>query len=430
MSGFGKKSCPDIIYLDNNATTLISQPAANVYKQWLSCYNASSDSKVAEPAKKVIEKATDLILSHCKVSSATHTVVFTSGATESNCFIIKSCIKAYTRKLIEKKVTELPHVITSTMEHHSILECLKSIEKNHEAEVTYISPTIYGLILPEDIEKEIKPHTCLISVMLANNEVPVINNLEEIGKVAHRRKVPVHSDCVQIFGKYRIDMEKHNIDALSASAHKFCGPKGIGLLIVKNQLIEGYGLEAEIHGSQQHGLRGGTENVPAIASMAVALRIAFVKRKEKNNKLFALRAHLLESLAKWYKFGKFEDYVEGKQHDNDYELVSLGPSEDQKAFILPNTVFISLAKNRGKPFCNVKLKNMLDKKNVVVSIGSACLTKSDSASHVLTAIGAPPVIKRGVLRISFGDHNTMKDVNDFVKIYRSCVESQLEDLKK
>lgn len=429
-ASFGKKSCPNPVYFDNNATTLICQPAKKVHTEWLSCYNASSDSKIAKPAKALLEKAQDVILAHCGVSSATHTALFTSGATESNCLIIKSCVKAYKKKLIEKGSELKPHVIASELEHHSIRECLADLEESGDIEVTLVEPTIYGNVLADDVEKSIRPNTCLITVMFANNEVPVINNIEDIGAIAHKHRIPLHSDCVQIFGKYKIDVKKNNIDALSASAHKFYGPKGVGVLIIDNNLIEGYGLTAEIHGSQQHGLRGGTENIAGIASMMVALKTAFQNRKSKNQKLFKLRDTLLSKLAKVYKIANYSDYLDDSKTDKeDIELISLGPPEDKKGFILPNTVLLSIAKNRGKPFCNVELKKFLDSKNFVVSIGSACLTKSDKASHVLTAIGAPPVIKRGVIRISFGDNNTIEEINKFVKALQQAIDKQCVDLK-
>ena len=426
---FGKKSCPNPIYFDNNATTLICPNSKKVHSEWIGCYNASSDSKIAKPAKMLLEKASDYVLAHCNVSSATHTAIFTSGGTESNCYIIRSCVKAYKKKLLEKNSNLKPHIITSSMEHHSIMDCINDLVSSGDIDVSYVSPTIYGTILAEDVEKEIRAgQTCLISIMFANNEVPVINNIEEIGHIAHANRIPMHSDCVQIFGKYKVDMIKHNIDALSASAHKFYGPKGVGLLIINNKLIEGYGLTAEINGTQQHHLRGGTENVAGIAALVAALTWNFSNRKVKNQKLFALRTYTLEKLRKMYPMGNFIDYVNEEQNMPPIEIVSLGPPEDNTAFILPNTLLISVAKNRGKPFCNVELKKFLDTKNCVVSIGSACLTSSDKASHVLKAIGAPPVIKRGVIRISFGDYNAKAEIGKFLAVLKQGIDKQLTDI--
>jgi cysteine desulfurase len=428
-SKLGKKTCPNPIYFDNNATTLICEPAKKVHAEWLSCYNASSDSKISKPARNLLESAKDIVLSQCNVSSATHTALFTSGATESNCFIIRSCVKAYKKKLLENNSELLPHVIISSTEHHSSMECVKDLKDIGDIEVSYINPTIFGNILPEDVEKEIKSNTCLITIMFANNEVPIINNIEEIGKVAHKHRVPLHSDCVQIFGKYKIDVNKNSIDALSASAHKFYGPKGVGLLIINNKLIEGYNLTAEISGSQQKGLRGGTENIAGIASMIAALKWAFVNRKKKNQRLFELRDYFIECLNKKFKIGDYLKYIK-EQESESLEIVLLGPPNDKKGFILPNTVLLSVCKNKGRPFCNVELKKYLDSKNCIVSIGSSCLTKSDKASHVLSAISAPPVIKRGVIRISFNDYNTYGEIDKFINILEIGIIKQCFDIKK
>ncbi len=432
-SVFSKKSCPNPIYFDNNATTLICAPAKKAHADWLSCYNPSSDSKISKPARKALQNAQDRILAHCGVSSATHTAIFTSGATESNCLIIKSCVKAYKKKLMEKGSELKPHVIASDTEHHSIRECLLDLKNSDDIDVTFVEPTIYGIVLADDVEKQIRPNTCLITVMFANNEIPVINNIEAIGEVAHKHRVPLHSDCVQVFGKYKINIKKNNIDALSASAHKFNGPKGVGILIIDNALIEGYGLTAEIHGSQQHGLRGGTENIAGIASMMMALKNAFTNRQQKNIKLFKLRNAMLDKLAGLYKLANYSDYIDNTKDANerdDIELISLGPPDDQKGFILASTILISIVKNRGKPFCNVEFKKFLDSKNIVVSIGSACLTQSEKASPVLTAIGAPPIVKRGVIRISFGDYNSLEEIGKFIKIFKMGIEKQCVDLKK
>lgn len=425
-----KKICNPSIYFDNNGTTLINETAKKEYIKWISCYNASTDSKVAKPARLLLEKAKDTILAHCGVSSATHTAVFTSGATESNCLIIRSCVKAYKKKLNERGSDLLPHIIISAMEHPSIITCVKDLVEAGDVESSQIQPTIYGNILPIDVEKEIKPNTCLISIMYANNEVPVINNIREIGEIAHKHRIPLHTDCVQIFGKYKINIKRDNIDALSSSAHKYYGPKGIGLLIVCNNLIEGYGLTGEINGTQQNGLRGGTENIAGIASMMVALKNAFIKRKEKNEKLYKLRVRLLEKLSKSYEFVDFSNYVynDNENEKKDIELISLGPPEDKKGFILPNTILLAICKNRGRPFCNIDLKKYLDKKGIVISIGSACSTTSAKASHVLNSIGATPVVKRGVIRISFGDNNTVKEVDKFCVELVNAIKAQCDDL--
>ncbi len=416
-----------VVYFDNNGTTFTAAPVINVFNKWLSCYNPSSSSQYAQSAKSTIDKTKNDILAHCGVSSATHTVVFNSGASEGNNFIIRSCVKAYRKKAIEAKSNVLPHVIVSAMEHNSSIECVNDLVDHKYITASFIQPTIYGNILPESVEREIRPNTCLISVMYANNEVPIINNIHDISKIAHRNNIPIHTDAVQVFGKYKINMKKDDIDVLTFSGHKFYAPKGVGGVIINNELLEGYHLSAEISGTQQGGLRGGTENVPGIISLGAALKLAFNKRKEKNTKLLSLRNRLLEKLKKIYTFVDYVDYLEEKQHQN-LELVSLGPPETETSFILPNTILLSVCKNTGVPFCNIDLKNYLDKKGFIVSVGSACNTASPKASHVLTALGAPPVIKRGVIRVSFGDSNSTQEVDAFVKVFVEGVAAQCKDI--
>lgn len=419
----------EIIYFDNNSTTLICDKSINAVNTWISSYNPSSESRVSKPIKLMIENTIHEILSHCSVSVATHTLLFTSGATESNCFIIKSCSRAYKKKLMEKvNSIILPHIIASSLEHRSIIDCLHDMEEKKEIEVTYINPTLYGTIESSEVEKAIKPNTCLITVMYANNELPVINNVAKIGAIANKNRIPFHSDCVQVFGKYPINLETTKIDALSASGHKFYAPKGVGIIIIKNELIEGYNLTSEICGSQQNGLRGGTENAAYIAAFNAALKYAFNSRTKKNEHLHMLRQRLINKLELHYLFGKYENYYNNEKPINSLELVLLGPPKDKDAFILPNTVLLSISKYKGKPFCNILLKSDLDNRNIIISIGSACNASSSKASHVLTSINAPPIIKRGTIRISFGDNNTFKEIDMFIDIFNTCVEKQCNDI--
>jgi cysteine desulfurase len=435
-----KKKCADLIYCDANGTTKICGPAKKTYLNWIECYNPATSSKFAKPAKALMDSARDSILAHCNVNTAKYTAVFTSGASESNCFIIRACVKAYKRKLLERDSEFKPHIILSAVEHNASIECAEDLKECGEADVTYVEPTIYGNILPQDVKEAIRPNTCLISIMYANNEIPVINNIKEIGEIAHKHSIPLHTDAVQIFGKSRINLEDENIDALSATAHKFYGPKGVGVIIVNNLLIEGYNLRGEINGTQQGGLRGGTENVPAVASMMEALKHTFTHRKAKNVKLYSLRTRLLERLAESYPIVPYMNYLSEDSHKyqsskkaeprQNVELINLGPPEDKKAFILPNTVLLAICKNKGKPFCNIELKEFLDKHNIVISIGSACNTASSKASHVLDAIGGPPIVKRGVVRISFGDDNTLAEVEKVCKYIVLGIQDQCKDLKK
>jgi cysteine desulfurase len=422
-----KSNC---VYFDNNSTTAVCPSAYKECMEWIDCFNPSSDSKFARSTKRILEQAADAILAHCGVNSASHTVIFTSGATESNCMIIRSTVKSFKKKLREVGQQLKPHIIFSATEHHSIIACIKDLFDAGEIEYSEIKPTIYGNVIPTDVEKEIRTETCLITIMCANNEIPVLNDVKEIGRIAHSHGKPFHSDCTQVFGKIKFDMCSTNIHALSASAHKFYGPKGIGILIINNDIIEAYNLTAEINGSQQHALRGGTENVAYICAMVSALKFAFQHRKKKNTKLNALRLRCIEKLSKSFDVAEYTEYVSENTTHKPLEILFLGPPKDKKAFILPNTVLVSICKNRGKPFCNIDLKKFLDEKGFVISIGSACLTDDSKASHVLLSIGAPSVVRRGVIRISFGDYNTAQEVDKFVSVMCIGIKKQCMDLEK
>jgi cysteine desulfurase len=440
VSATAKHTIRNVVELDNNATTRLCQNARKAFCDYIDCFNPSSHSKFAKPAQKVIERTTDNILAHCGVSTATHTIIYTSGATESNCTIIRMCVKSYKKRLKSKNITAKPHVIVSSLEHHSILACVEDLLDSKEIDVSYVQPSVYGVITKDSVEAEIKPTTCLVSIMYAGNEMPAINNIKEIGRMLRTKRIPLHSDCVQIFGKFRFNIAEHNIDALSASAHKFYGPKGVGLLIINNELIGGYKFTAEINGTQQHALRGGTENVAGIASVGAALEFAFRNRHEKNQKLYELRTYCLAQLSEKMKMVNSlyylcdrNDLILQKIPDHKkepLEIISLGPPNDKTRYVLPNTLLLAVCKNIGKPFCNGVLKDYLDSKNIIVSVGSACNTSSDKASHVLTAINAPPVVKRGVIRVSFSDYTTKSDIDTFIAEYCNGIKKQCADLDR
>jgi cysteine desulfurase len=286
-------------------------------------------------------------------------------------------------------------------------------------DITYIIPNQYGIIDPLLIEQAIKPNTALITIMFANNEIGSINPIKTIGEIAHRHNIPFHTDAVQIFGKIRVDMPKFNIDALSASFHKFYGPMGVGLLIIKKSFINGYGLVAQINGTQQNGYRGGTENVPGIAGSLAAMKYTFTKRDEKNNHLLTLRNLFISLLSKHYTVVNYADLP---KHGDKNCICIFGPTVDKQNSYLPNTILMSIIDYKH-PFCNVKFKKYLENKKIIVSIGSACNTKSDKASHVLNSLNAKDYVKRGVIRVSFGDYNTQKDVKKIIKVINDYLSS-------
>lgn len=402
-----------IIYFDNNATTKTCNESTKIMTQWIqSCSNPSGSNYLANASKTLIEKGNALI-DDINSLKKQYYIVFTSGASESNCTLIHMVVDAWARN-----VKTIPHIISSSLEHKSILECLMCLHEDGKIELTLINPNIYGVIDPTAVEESIQKNTALITIMFANNEIGSINPIKRIGEIAHKNNIPFHTDAVQVYGKVKINIPDFNIDALSMSFHKLYGPQGVGLLIIKKKFVEGYGLKGTIAGTQQFGLRGGTENIPGIAGAVSALVKNFEKRQEKNKQLAILREFLIEKLSKKIRLDEYKDVLEGKKSTGK-AICILGPKDTKS--VLPSTVLLSIL-DYDKDFCNVKFKKLLEDNNVIVSIGSACNTKSAKASHVLDAIKAPPIIKRGVLRISFGDENTLAELKTFINIFLKCIK--------
>lgn len=419
----------EVTYLDNNSTVKICPPARAAVVKWLdSRANPSSDSIIARNAKAMVDSATSYVLRHSGVTPSAYTALFTSGASESNCLVLRSLVEAYRRSTGRR-----PHIVTSATEHKSVIQCCNSMRDDGYADITYVEPTAYGCIDPALVERAITANTALISIMAANNEIGCINALKEIGDIAHARNIPFHSDASQLYGKYKIPLVSSRIDALSASFHKLGGPMGIGLLILSNALITGYGIRSQISGTQQQTLRGGTENVPAIAGAVAALCHAFEGRPAKNKRMYQLKRDVVSGLERILPRGTYKSYFEGRKPTRN-EFVVLGPTDSGSHItpnVLPNTLLIAFAKNKmfaggdNAPFCNSALKKCLDRQNIIIAVGSACNTSSPKASHVLSAIKAPPVIVRGVIRISLADTTTQGGIKRLVACLAECVAKQM-----
>lgn len=417
------KKVQDFIYLDNNATTRVCDDATRLMTDWIqSCSNISSSNKLGLAGRELVEKAHTAVNSLCQLHGGYH-IIFTSGASESNCTILHMVVTAW-----QKNVGTRPHIVSTTIEHKGLLESLDQLQSQGRADVTLVEPNMYGIVDPADIDVAITKNTALVTVMFANNETGSIQMVRKIGEIAHRHKVPFHTDAVQIFGKLAINIPAFNIDALSMSFHKLYGPPGVGMLIIRKTFVDGYKLQSQIAGSQQAGLRGGTENLPGIAGAVGALVSTFRRRKEKNARLAQLRADLIALLTVKNPWGAvlprvaYSEFYNRESHPGKRGKALCILGSDEKNSHLPNTVLMSVV-DYDREFCNVNLKKTLDSQGVIVSIGSACNTANKNASHVLTAIGAPAIIKRGVLRVSLGDLNTNADVRNFAKIFLAAVKS-------
>ena len=404
-----------IVYLDNNGTTPMCKASKKEAIKWFkNPANPSGENVYAIKARELLQSSVKAIKKH---SNANHCeVIFTSGATESNCTILRSIIDGWWNT-----VQSIPHIIISSIEHTSILHCLDLLMEEEKVEVTMIDPNQYGIIDPVDVESNIQDNTCLISIMMANNEIGSINPIKRIVQIAHSKNpsIPVHSDATQMFGKYKLDLKSMGVDVISMCFHKLYGPTGCGLLIVDKALIEGYELHGIINGKQQGGLRAGTEPIPIIAASMAALLDTFINRSKKNKHLLKMRNETIKYLKKNFtQINAHEEHKDEKKHDK-VEFSILGPPVEHTKLYIPNTLLLCFNSHKKK-ICNVKLRNWLNSKKVIVSIGSTCNTASNNASHVIDAINLPKKLYSGVIRISFGDQNTMKDVDKLCRTLKSA----------
>jgi cysteine desulfurase len=263
-----------VTYLDANGTTLMSEKTIGVINRWFNRGNPSSIYSSASESQKLMNSFRSFIAKECEIDQNEWEILFTSGASESNSHILTSAARSYAMK-----TGNMPHIISTAIEHKSIIKCCELLERDQLATLTIVKPMINGLIDPESIAREIRSNTCIITCMSANNETGAINNIQRIGELAHAQNIPFHTDAVQIFGKSIIKPIIHNVDALSISMHKINGPLGCGLLIISKLLVEGYELSPHICGTQNSGLRGGTENLPAIAGSFAAFKFNRLGRK-------------------------------------------------------------------------------------------------------------------------------------------------------
>ncbi len=365
----------NLIYLDNAATTRVSEEVLNemlpffreTYSNPSAVYCFAGESKKAvDHARK---RAAELI------GANVEEIYFTGGGSESDNWALKAVAEAYSFKG--------KHIITSKIEHHAVLHTCGYLEKQGY-DVTYLDVDETGKISVEDLKAAIRPDTILISVMAANNEIGTIEPISEIGKIAHEKGVLFHTDAVQAYGHIPIQVDGMGIDLLSASGHKFGGPKGIGILYIR----KGIKIRSFIHGgAQERNRRAGTLNVPGIVGFGKAAQIAGESMKERTGNEIILREHLIERVLTEIP------YVRLNGHRTDR---------------LPNNVNFCFRFIEGE-----SLLILLDQLGVCASSGSACTSGSLDPSHVLLAIGLPHEIAHGSLRITLSEENTLEEV-DFV----------------
>ena len=366
----------DLIYLDHAATTAVHP---DVLKEMLPYFtdrfgNPSSVYGFAANNKNKLTEARETIAG--ALGAKPEEIYFTAGGSESDNWALKCTAEAYG--------VHGGHIITTKIEHYAILHTCKSLQ-NRGYDVTYLDVDENGLVDLNTLEAAIRPDTFLISIMFANNEIGTIEPIKEIGEIAHRHGILFHTDAVQAFGQIPIHVDEMNIDMLSASGHKFNGPKGIGFLYIK----KGLKLKSFIHGGQQErGRRAGTENVPGIVGIAKACEIAMAEMEERMKKETELRDYLIERILKEIPYTRLNGHSKKR---------------------LPNNVNISFQFVEGE-----SILIMLDMAGICASSGSACTSGSVDPSHVLLAIGLPHEIAHGSLRLTIGYENTKEEMDTVV----------------
>ena len=362
-----------LVYADNAATTEMSAAAKKALFETTERVwgNPSSLHSVGQEAKTVLEGAREKIAA--LLGADPKEIYFTSGGSEADNQAIVSAARNGAKK--GKK-----HIVSTKFEHHAVLHTLDRLAKDG-FEITLVGVHENGIVRPEEIAAAIRPDTCLVSVMYANNEIGTIQPIREIGAICREKKVPFHCDAVQAVGHIPVNVKDDNIDMLSLSAHKFHGPKGVGVLYAKRGILLSNIIDG---GAQERGKRAGTENIPSIVSMAAALEESVAHMAENAEKITRLRDRLIEGLSKI-------------PHSR------LNGDRQQR---VPGTVNFCFEGIEGE-----SLLLMLDMNGIEASSGSACTSGSLDPSHVLLAIGLPHEIAHGSLRLSLSEYNTDADVD-------------------
>ncbi len=361
------------VYLDNAATTQISEEVKAAMEPYLkeNYGNASTGYKLGAEAKHAIEEAREIIAGtlHAKPSE----IYFTSGGSESDNWAVKNTAAACRKKG--------KHIITTKIEHHAILNSCEYLERLGY-EVTYLPVNEYGLVSMEALSKELRPDTTLVTIMLANNEVGTIEPIYQIGKLLREKRILFHTDAVQAYAQIPLSVQHDPVDLLSASAHKFHGPKGVGFLYIR----EGVDIPSFIHGgSQERGKRAGTENVAGIVGMGKAAQVAQERMREKIRREVMLRNYMIERVLHEIKHVRLNGH---------------------RTMRLPGNVNFSFQGIEG-----ASLLILMEEDGICASGGSACNTGEERISYVIKAMNVPKDYAPGTVRLTLSGETTREDVD-------------------
>lgn len=377
------------IYFDNAATTPVSGEVLNaMLPVFTDKYgNSSSLHNIGRDANNLIDQSRDTIAELLNVSS--NEIYFTSSGTEANNWAIFGIANANRRKG--------NHIITSKIEHHSVLSSCEKLEKSG-FKVTYLNVDSNGLISIAELMHSITSDTILISIIAANNEIGTIQNIRTISAIAHEKNIIFHTDAVQLFGHIEVDCQELGIDALTISSHKICGPKGCGALYVrKGVLIDNF----IVGGNQERNKRAGTVNVPAVVGFAKAAEIAYRDIKANN-----------------YKLKQLSDYFKNKLEAEIPDIIFNGHPRQR----LPQIVSVSFSCVEGE-----SILMLLDLQGICVSTGSACTSNSLEPSHVVSALGLCYEDVQGTIRFSFSVNNTFEEIDFTIDTLKKSV-TKLRDM--
>lgn len=371
------------VYLDHAATTPIDERVLDAMLPFMkeNYGNANSAHHLGQKSKVVVEDAREQI-AHL-INAEPSEVIFTSGGTESDNAVIKGVMAVSGDK---------KELITSEIEHHAVLHPIEMAKMNGFKPV-FVEPAISGKITASAVEKVITEQTALVSLMQVNNEVGTINEIKEIAALCRSKNIPVHSDTVQSLGKLPVDVKELGLDFLSGSAHKIYGPKGIGIMYVRNG---SRWIPWMTGGSQERRRRGGTINVPGVVGFAKALELSVAEMEQSTAHFKKLRSELL---------GKLDSTL-------DFCSYSINGDAEQG---VPHILNLSFTDNEGKGIDGEMLLLNLDIEGICVSNGSACTSGAVEPSHVLTGIGIEENAANSSIRVSFGKKNTSEDVDYFVE---------------
>ncbi len=370
------------VYMDHAATTPVRPEVVEAMLPYFSerFGNPSSLYALAREAKEAVEEARGKVAA--AIGANPEEIYFTSGGTEADNWAIKGVALR----------GKGDHIITSSIEHHAVLHTCRSLEKQGYR-VTSLPVDEFGRVEPAAVEEAITDATVLVSVMAANNEIGTIQPIAEIGRVAHDRGVPFHTDAVQAIGAFPVDVDEMGADLLALSAHKFGGPKGVGALYVRKGTRIGTFMDG---GAQERGRRAGTENVPGIVGLGRAIELAVGEMPQSALRLAAMRDRLIRGILDAIPDSRLNGH----------------PTER-----LANNVNVGFRYIEGE-----SILLMLDALGIAASTGSACTSASLEPSHVLTSCGLPPEHAHGSLRLTLGHRNTEEDVDYILEVLPGVIE--------